>query len=236
MALIICIETSTTVCSVALSRNGKVQALREIETGYVHAEKLLPFISEIILEAGISKKEIQAIAVSAGPGSYTGLRIGISAAKGLCYALDIPLISISSLKSLAWKTKEALSQDGPGADTILFCPMIDARRMEVYNAIYDSDLNEIRGVMAEVINADSLTDYFKENQVYFSGDGAEKCKAVFSGNKNARFELESSASASSMCALVESKFQSGQFEDLALFEPFYLKEYRAGVSSSKSKG
>jgi len=234
MALIICIETSTTVCSVALSRNGKLQALREIETGYVHAEKLLPFISEIILDAGISKQEIQAIAVSAGPGSYTGLRIGISAAKGLCYALDIPLISISSLKSLAWKAREAIPEHEQSS-VVLFCPMIDARRMEVYNALYDEELKEIRGVMAEVIIADSLTDYLKEYQVYFTGDGAEKCKAVFSGNKNARFELESNASASSMCALVESKFQSGQFEDLALFEPFYLKEYRAGVSNSKSK-
>ncbi|HNS12263.1 MAG TPA: tRNA (adenosine(37)-N6)-threonylcarbamoyltransferase complex dimerization subunit type 1 TsaB [Bacteroidia bacterium] len=235
MATIICIETSTKVCSVALSIGGSLQALREIGDEYVHAEKLLPFISELISEAGISKSDINAIAVSSGPGSYTGLRIGVSAAKGLCYALDIPLISISSLESLAQQAKDDLAKVDNPVHPILFCPMIDARRMEVYMALYDVNLKRINEVASIVLNPNSLSDYLAGHTIYFTGDGAEKSKVIFSPQKNANYTLIANASAGPMCTIAERKYVSNQFENLALFEPFYLKEYKAALSTSNTK-
>jgi tRNA threonylcarbamoyladenosine biosynthesis protein TsaB len=236
MSVILCIETSTSVCSVALSRDGKLLFMREISDGYMHAEKLLPFISEIITESGIKKKDIQAVAVSSGPGSYTGLRIGVSAAKGLCYALDIHLISVSTLQSLAWKVKEDLAKLELNTESVLFCPMIDARRMEVYTALYNDKLEEVKAVSAEVMTEQSFSEYLDQYRIYFTGDGSEKCKALFEKQEQADFELSSTATASAMCALAELAYNSGKFEDLALFEPFYLKEYKAGKPSSGLNG
>jgi len=235
MATIICIETSTTVCSVALSGNGKVLASRTIEDAYVHAEKLLPFISELILEAGIALQDIDAVAVSSGPGSYTGLRIGVSAAKGLCFALDIPLISVPSLESLAQQAKDNREKTDTPSGSILYCPMIDARRMEVYMALYDENIIEKRAVASEVIDPSSLSSYLKDHIIYFTGDGAEKCKKIFLEVKNANFSLQSIANADAMCSIADRKYASSQFENLALFEPFYLKEYKAGLSAPKMK-
>ncbi len=232
MATILCIETSTTVCSVALSCDGKLLFVREVSEGYVHAEKLLPFISEIINESKIKLKDIHAIAVSSGPGSYTGLRIGVSTAKGLCYALDIPLIAVSTLQSLAWKAKEDLSKLEVKPDSVLFCPMIDARRMEVYTALYDGDLKEVMQVSAEILDDKTFSNYFEKYKIYFTGDGAEKCRSLFSTQEQADFALQSNSSAATMCSLAESAYIGGKFENLALFEPFYLKEYKAGKSSS----
>ncbi|TAH42792.1 MAG: tRNA (adenosine(37)-N6)-threonylcarbamoyltransferase complex dimerization subunit type 1 TsaB [Bacteroidetes bacterium] len=233
MATILCIETSTNVCSVALSRDGHLLAVRDISEGYLHAEKLLPFVLEVISESAVQKKEIQAVAVSSGPGSYTGLRIGVSTAKGLCYALDIPLVSISTLQALAWKVKQDLMlKELNPTESVLFCPMIDARRMEVYTALYDSNLKEVMKVSAEVMEPTTFADYFKSHTIYFTGDGADKCKALFAEQKKAAFDLQSPATASAMCALAENAYIKGHFENLALFEPFYLKEYKAGKSGS----
>lgn len=231
MATILCIETSTTVCSVAICQDGKVLFLQEISNGYVHAEKLLPFISDVINESGIRKKDIQAVAVSSGPGSYTGLRIGVSTAKGLCYALDLPLISVSTLQALAWKVKDDVSKLAKQNQPILFCPMIDARRMEVYTALYDGNLQEVMKVSATILDRETFSDYFKEHRIYFTGDGAEKCRSIFAEQNHAEFDLQSAASASTMCELAEIAYNAGRFENLALFEPFYLKEYKSGKPS-----
>ena len=232
MATILCIETSTDVCSVALCRDGIMLSLRELSEGYLHAEKLLPFILEVINEAGLAKKDIQAVAVSSGPGSYTGLRIGVSTAKGLCYALDIPLISVSTLQALAWKLKQDLPvKKTKETEPVLFCPMIDARRMEVYTALFDVNLTEVMKITAEVMDEKAFSDYFEKYTIYFTGDGAEKCKPLFAEQKKADFKLQSPASAFAMCELAEMAYQHGNFENLALFEPFYLKDYKAGKSS-----
>ncbi len=233
MATILCIETSTDVCSVALCRDGLPIAVRDISEGYLHAEKLLPFILEILNESAVPKKEIQAVAVSSGPGSYTGLRIGVSTAKGLCYALDIPLLSVSTLQALAWKAKQDLMMKEVNLnDSVLFCPMIDARRMEVYTALYDTNLTEVMKVSAEIMDVKTFADFFSNYTIYFTGDGADKCKALFAEQKKAAFDLQSPATASAMCSLAEEAYRKGNFENLALFEPFYLKEYKAGKSGS----
>ncbi len=232
MATILCIETATSICSVALSRNSKVVTHREISGGYAHAEKLVQFISELIAEAGIANKDLEAISVSSGPGSYTGLRIGISTAKGLCYALDIPLISISTLQSLAWKLKEDFGKQNTAEQMpVLFCPMIDARRMEVYTALYDENLKEVIPVSPLVIDESSFSTYLEKHRILFTGDGAEKCREVLEVHPNADFSLAGLSSAVSQCALANDSFANNRFENLALFEPFYLKEYKAGKSS-----
>ncbi len=229
MSIILCIETSTILCSVALSRNGKVIAIREISEGYVHAEKLLDFVSQVLIETGVDRNDLNAVAVSSGPGSYTGLRIGVSAAKGLCYALGIPLIAISSLKALAWGLRASQSNDNAADDvTRLYCPMIDARRMEVFTAIYDSKLKTLMPVNALVMDENSFNEYFLKGRVYFTGDGTEKCRDLYSGNEHADFTYAGIATASSLAELAFQEYTNSNFQDIALFEPFYLKDYKAG--------
>lgn len=194
----------------------------------------MPFIQKVIADSGLHSQDIQAIAISSGPGSYTGLRIGLSTAKGLCYALNIPLISIPTLKALAWNVRDKIASSKRGiSENLLLCPMIDARRMEVYTALYDVELREVMEVKPEVLDENSFLVYFKEHKIYFTGDGAEKCSAIFTKNENAIFQFAMPASASAMCSLAEEAFISGAFEDLALFEPFYLKDYKAGKSAQK---
>jgi tRNA threonylcarbamoyladenosine biosynthesis protein TsaB len=221
MALILHIETATSVCSVALAEDGKLLSLKEENKANTHAEKITLFISDVLEEAGKKIQDLNAVAVSSGPGSYTGLRIGVSTAKGLCYALDKPLIAINSLKGLA----NSIRNSQLSIDNSLLVPMIDARRMEVYCAVYDSQLDEIEKTAAKIIDTDSFAHLLKEKKIYFFGDGAEKCKPFFLKNNNAVFMDTVFSSAGSMIALAYKKFQQREFEDVGLFEPFYLKEF-----------
>lgn len=232
MALILNIETSTSVCSVCLAKDGEIIKLKENNEANNHSANLLPFIEEILKEAGVKATELEAISISQGPGSYTGLRIGVSSAKGLCYGLGKPLIAISTLKAMAAGAQEKYNNN---AD-FLFCPMIDARRMEVYAAIFDNNLNLIKSVEAVIVEENSFAKELENNQVVFFGDGAMKCKDLLDKNTNAQFDSELVASAAYMAKLSEQSFNSNKFEDVAYFEPFYLKDYVAGVSKNKVLG
>ena len=229
MPFILNIETATEVCSVALSRYGKPLTIRESRSGYTHAENITVFISEVIQEAKVSLNDLDAIAVSKGPGSYTGLRIGVSTAKGLCFALDKPLIAVPTLKALTLGAINKLSIVNRQL-SILFCPMLDARRMEVYCAVYDSELNEAEPTSAKIIEENSFEKLLESNTIYFFGNGAMKCKAIIH-HPNAIFIEDIFASASSMISLSEKSFAKGKFEDAAYFEPFYLKDFVAGKKS-----
>lgn len=216
MAIILNIETATKNCSVSIAKNGEVIALQELNDGnYSHAEKLHPFIDEVLQKAAIEKKEIDAIAVSKGPGSYTGLRIGVSAAKGLCFALEKPLIAIETLTSLA---QTITITDG------FIVPMLDARRMEVYAKVLDATYTTVRNIEAEIIDETSYAAYLDAATVYFLGDGAEKCKAVLN-HKNAVFVDGKFPTASAMASLSYEKYKKNDIEDVAYFEPFYLKDF-----------
>ena len=225
LAYILNIETSTKNCSVSIAKDGEIVALKEMNTGnYSHAEMLHPLIDELMKEVGLQFSEMNAIAVGKGPGSYTGLRIGVSAAKGLCFANDIPLISINSLEVLANSLQ--VDQDG------YIIPMIDARRMEVYAAIFSYNLDYIRETKAEIINETSFSELLDDRKVYFLGDGAEKCKNVIN-HKNAIFIEGQFPSAKEMAILSYSKHKKNDIEDVAYFEPFYLKDFI--VTSEKKK-
>jgi tRNA threonylcarbamoyladenosine biosynthesis protein TsaB len=218
MAYILNIETSTTNCSVALSKNGEVIALKEDNSlEYSHAERLHVYIDEVLKTAQISKNQLDAIAISKGPGSYTGLRIGVSAAKGLCFALNIPLISVSTLEALAHQI------ENPKGTIVA---MLDARRMEVYSAIYDVQYNLVRSTKAEVLNPESYQELLELSSVYFIGNGVQKTKAIIT-HKNAQFVDNKLPSAKQMCALSFERFKTKDFEDVAYFEPFYLKDFIA---------
>lgn len=225
MTKLLYIETATKVCSVALSENGKLKAIRESLVANSHAEMLTTFMEELIKEAAWKYDDLDAVVVSKGPGSYTGLRIGVSSAKGLCFSLEKPLIQVSTLKAMAFgMAKLVESKD----EKMLFCPMIDARRMEVYSAIFDKENNEIRKIEAEIIDENSLSEYLKDHVVYFAGDGAEKCKESFANQSNARFLDDFQISSKDMIEIATQKFKMEQFEDVAYFEPYYLKDFIAG--------
>ena len=215
MTYLLNIETATKNCSVSLAKDGETIALKELnDGGYSHAEKLHEFIKVVLEKGNISMSDIDAIAVSKGPGSYTGLRIGVSAAKGLCFALNIPLISINTLHSLA----QAITiKEG------YIIPLLDARRMEVYSAIFKNNIS-VRNVQAEIIDATSFNEYLDKNTVYFLGDGAEKCKNLIS-HKNAIFIDNKFPSANEMSLLSYEKYKKNDIEDVAYFEPFYLKDF-----------
>ena len=220
MSYILNIETATKNCSVALAKDGKTVLLKEIaEEGYSHAERLHVFIEEIINEAGIGLKDLAAIAVSQGPGSYTGLRIGVSAAKGLSYALDIPLIAIDTLKTLA---SQVTISDG------LIIPMVDARRMEVYSAVFSPDFENKRGVLAEIVTENSFSDL--EETLYFVGDCAEKCKAVLTKENFIFLDQIKYPSANEMSLLSFDKYKKNDTVDVAYFEPYYLKDFMITTS------
>lgn len=216
MAIIINIETATTNCSVSIARNGELIVLREDNSPqYSHAEQLHVFIQEALREASLSFKDISAIAVSKGPGSYTGLRIGVSAAKGLCFSLGLPLISVPTL--------EVLVEQGKAKGYDFMVPLLDARRMEVYAAVFDAHGNQIRDTRAEIIQDDSYSEYTQKGKVLLIGDGAEKCRELLQHpNFTFRAALPSSRE---MAELSHKKFLAGQFEDVAYFEPFYLKDF-----------
>lgn len=223
MPLILNIETATTVCSVSIAKDGELIAFKEQNGDYSHAENLTLFIENVIRQAGVSFKQLDAIAVSKGPGSYTGLRIGVSTAKGLCYALEKPLIAINTLHHLALSLSKEKKYAGH-----LFCPMIDARRMEVYCAVYDQEGKEIVTTAAEIIDDHSFEKLLEDHKIVFVGDGAAKCKDVLSKNPNSIFVDNVFPSAKDMILLSEKAFEQKNFEDLAYFEPFYLKDFVAG--------
>jgi len=219
MATILCIETATTNCSVAISVAGKIVAFKEDNNNkYSHAENLHVFIEEVLAKATIQKSDLQAVAVSKGPGSYTGLRIGVSAAKGLCFALDIPLLSIPTLEALAY---QVLEKDG------LIIPMLDARRMEVYSAVFSSDKKEVRKTEAQILDDSSFLEYLEKGKVYFLGDGVEKFKNICT-HKNAVFIENKLPSAIQMGFLAEIKYKRNDIENVAYFEPYYLKDFVTG--------
>lgn len=215
MALILNIETATKNCSVALSKDGKTLAIRELsEQNFSHAEKLHVFVEELLLETNVALKDLQAIAVSQGPGSYTGLRIGVSAAKGLCYALSIPLIALDTLEILARKIQ---------ISTGIILPMIDARRLEVYSAFFDSNYAKIRETKAEIIDENSFQE--ETEILHLIGDGAMKFKEILTDEKFKYYPEIQFPSAAEMSLISFQKFQNNQFEDVAYFEPFYLKDF-----------
>lgn len=219
--VILHIETSTHVCSVALSEQEKCIFQQSNYDGMNHAAMLSLFLQDALDLLKESGKKLDAVAVSSGPGSYTGLRIGVSTAKGLCYGLDIPLISISTLEIM---TIAAMQKHAPNKHD-LFVPMIDARRMEVYDVIFDSNRKIIRDTAASIINENSYAELLEKSQVLFFGNGAAKCKQVIT-SPHAIFIDDIHPLAENMIEPALKKYQQGQFEDVAYFEPFYLKEFQ----------
>ncbi|TDQ06457.1 tRNA (adenosine(37)-N6)-threonylcarbamoyltransferase complex dimerization subunit type 1 TsaB [Pedobacter metabolipauper] len=219
MATLLQIETATQVCSVALSKDGQTIMLKERMANNIHASNLTLFIQEVMTAAGLQYTDLDAIAVSKGPGSYTGLRIGVSTAKGLCFALDKPLLGIDTLQMMA----EGFLIENPGYDGLI-CAMIDARRMEVFTAVYNAGLNPVIPVNAKIIDEHSFEEILKENKVTFIGDGAAKCKDVLQ-HAHAAFSESNYNSATHMSRLANQAFHAAEFEDVAYFEPFYLKDF-----------
>ena len=220
MALILCLETSDTNCSVSLFDDDRLLHCEETNKKNSHAEYLNIFIEATIKKASITAKDLQAIAVSKGPGSYTGLRIGTSTAKGLCYGLDIPLIAVDTLGSLC----RSVGSDPPFE---ILCPTIDARRKEIYCSLYDQDLKQIRSTEAVILNNESFSE-FKNSKIVFLGSGAEKCKEELSHLENATFYSDKLPSSRFMGELAYSHYVKNDFEDVAYFTPFYLKDFIAG--------
>jgi len=221
MALILNIETSTSVCSVSLSKNGNIIDIKESFEDKSHASLLTIFIQDLLKNNSIDATNLDAISVSEGPGSYTGLRIGVSTAKGVCYAKSIPLIAINTMQSMALMAKTKLKESN-----MLFCPMIDARRMEVYSALFNNDIKQIRKTIAEVIDNTSYNTELDKNKIAFFGDGANKCKQ-FIKHKNSTFISNIYPSSNYMGIIAEKHFNKKEFKDVAYFEPFYLKDFVA---------
>lgn len=223
-SIILNIESSTTNCSVALGRDGNCIELLEINDGYSHAEKLAPFVDQLLKSHQLKVSDLDAIAVSMGPGSYTGLRIGVSLAKGLCYSANKPLISVPTLQAMCLHptVKKAVVNH----QIKLMCPMLDARRMEVYTAVYDLGIDAMEEVQAKILDESSFEGLLNENAVLFFGSGSEKFNNIIK-NENAYFADEVWPSAREMCFIAESKFEINAFEDVAYFEPYYLKDFMA---------
>jgi len=240
MSLILALETATPVCSVALARDGEFLSIRESTVPNAHSSVLTVFIEEIFQEVSLHYTDLDAVSVSMGPGSYTGLRIGVAAAKGLCFALDKPLIAVPTLEAMAAGMKDVFlhltpdpSPPGEGRKPPLgglgvFCPLIDARRMEVYCAVFDENLNQVQATEALIVDEHSFTGLLKDHVVLFAGTGAEKCKKVLSHQTNAIFIEGFEASSRFLVTLSEQRFIEQRFENLAYFEPFYLKDFIAG--------
>ena len=228
MALIIHIETATKVCSVSLSEGSEIIAFRESNILNSHSSLITNFVDQVIKEAGKSLNNLDAVSVSMGPGSYTGLRIGASTAKGLCYSLDKPLIAINTLQAMA----NGFISEG-NYERALFCPMIDARRMEVYCGFFNNQNKVIVPVSAVIIDENSFSELLSENTLYFFGDGAEKCKSSLSNHQNVFFNGDFCTSSKYLVSIAEEKFKYKEFENTAYFEPFYLKDFLAGKPKVK---
>jgi len=222
--MIICLETATNLCSVALCDSAGVISLRESNESKSHASTLTVFIEEILRNQGIRARDLDAVAVSKGPGSYTGLRIGVSVAKGIAYGASIPLIGIETTHSMLCGITGRENFIAENESNTFFCPMLDARRMEVYYAIYDSGGNKIKEISAEIINEETFAGFPESQKIIFFGDGALKCKEVIN-RQNAFFQTDFKISASFMHKPVFEAFKNLIFEDVAYFEPFYLKDF-----------
>lgn len=224
--MILCLETATPVCSVALNASCCTLASRETEGQNAHSEKITNFIQSVMEEVGIDYAQLNAVAVSKGPGSYTGLRIGVSTAKGICYAADLPLMAIDTLEAMAYGIKEKLGSQIQDNDLLI--PMIDARRMEVYAAVFDANLNKINDTSALIIDENAFKDLRKEHHLWLFGDGAPKLAKTFSNCHEISIVEGFKPSATFMRVLAEKALQKRDFVDVAYFEPFYLKDFIAG--------
>lgn len=233
MSLILCIETGTDICSVGIARDGELLSLRESDEGRDHARKVGVFVDELFRETGIAPDDLDAVAVGKGPGSYTGLRIGVSFAKGLCYGLQKPLLSVGSLDALAEVAREDYEAGIISVedwDRALLCPMVDARRMEVYAQVFDTEGRALSEVSAEVVDAGSFAAFRQEGRPFvIFGSGARKCAEVLQG----AVHVEVTPSARGLARLAQQAFDEGRTEDIAYFEPFYLKDFV--VTTSKKK-
>lgn len=228
MATILCLETATEICSVGLSVNGRTEKLLELNEGYSHASKITLLIEEVLASQQLHYKQLDAVAVSMGPGSYTGLRVGVSTAKGLCYALNIPLIAVNTLHAMAAHFTATHSIE----EGSYLIPMIDARRMEVYCCVLDNELHEISPTQAVIVNEQSFEELLATHNTHFFGNGAAKCSETIRSER-AHFELTSFCSAAGLSVLAEKKYQQQAFEDVAYFEPYYLKDFVATTPRNK---
>ena len=232
MALILCIETGTDICSVGLSRDGELVSLRESDEGRDHAKRVGVFVDELLRETGIAPDELDAIAVGMGPGSYTGLRIGVSFAKGMCYGLQIPLVAVGSLDALAEvaiEDNEAGLLDVKDWNDAVLCPMVDARRMEVYTRLFNAAGEPLSEVSAEIVTEESFAEWRKGRQLVIFGNGAAKCREIL---PDATY-VNITPSARGLARLAEQRLQEGKTEDIAYFEPFYLKDFIVIPSKKK---
>ena len=225
--MILCLETATPSCSVALVHNGEVLACEEDPKGQNHSEKITLFIDAVMKKAGISYNQLEAVAVSMGPGSYTGLRIGVSTAKGICYAVSKPLIAVETLHAMAYGMVDTFPE------TSLRIPMIDARRMEVYAAIFDENLNKIKDTEAVIVDENSFSDLKKDHQIYLFGDGADKFAELFEKDEKITVVKDFHCSAKYMNIIAQQKLNNKDFVDVAYFEPFYLKDFVPGTPTVK---
>ena len=221
---ILYIETATDVCSVALSKGATIIGLKEESGGNNHAKHLLPFVDEVLKQSGVSMSEINGVVVSIGPGSYTGLRIGVSTAKGIAYTAGIPVMAVSTLESIAQGAKTLWAESSSEQPQIV--PMIDARRMEVFTSIYDFNMQPLGEISSKIVDENIFVELLSKEKVLFCGNGMPKCRELLSTFPNARF-VEAPVSAQNMLPAALRKWQKQEFEDVAYFEPFYLKEYVA---------
>lgn len=228
MGLILLMETSTEVCSVGLAKDGKIVGIKENFEGNQHASQLHVLVDELLKEAHYTLKNLDAVAISKGPGSYTGLRVGVSSAKGYCFGLDIPLISIGTLDSLKNQVIEEINL----SENCFIIPMLDARRMEVYCGIWNHKSEQIQEIDAKILDESSFSEFISETKTYFIGTGNDKFSKIIS-NENAVFKNNIYTSVKGMAKEAENKFVKSQFEDTAYFEPYYLKEF-VGTTPKKA--
>ena len=228
--MILCLETATPTCSVALNDGTKTLALRECQGQNAHSEKITIFIKEVLDEVGIGYDQLDAVAVSKGPGSYTGLRIGVSTAKGVCYAAGLPLMAVDTLHAMAYGMRQRLGDAVHPED--LFVPMIDARRMEVYCAVFDASMHQVKETSAvifdESFQLSSLTAHRSPHKIWFFGDGAPKLHTLFDSVESINIVDDFTPSAAFMAPLTDKALREKDFVDVAYFEPFYLKDFVAG--------
>jgi tRNA threonylcarbamoyladenosine biosynthesis protein TsaB len=232
MSLILCIETGTDICSVGIARDGELMSLRESDQGRDHAKQVAVFVDELLRETGVKPDELDAVAVGMGPGSYTGLRIGVSFAKGLCYGLNIPLLAVGSLEALtdvAIKDYEAGIIQVEGWNEAFLCPMVDARRMEVYTQIFNSRCEAQSEVSAEIITEDSFSQWRAKGKLVIFGNGAAKCQEMLPD----AIYIDVAPSARGLTRIAHQLFEAGKTVDIAYFEPFYLKDFVVIPSKKK---
>jgi len=235
MPRILHIETATPTCSVALSIGDELISFKESHIDKSHASLLTVFIEDLFRETEIPPNRLDAVSVSMGPGSYTGLRIGVSVAKGLAYSLGIPMLAVSTLKAMALGFNKKLEPEKNGDSIFLLCPMIDARRMEVYLAMYDSELKTIQDTTAMIVDENSFVDELKSGKIYFFGTGAQKCETLIN-HKNSFFNPEFLNSSKDLIPLAFNQYKNKEFVDIAYFEPYYLKDFIATTPKNKILG